>query len=280
MMRTALVALVVGAVLAVATGCGGIRIVKYEFSDDTVVAEEVTEVRVENGSGDVSIRYQSGLSETKVHRRVLHRKNQKPEGATHRVEGGSTLVLAECGSGCDVDYDVLVPDDKIVVKGKAGSGDTTVEGLASVDLVVSSGGLTVRDIKGDVKAKVNSGELRATRVGGSLVADADSGEIMLDTIKGKMMVVAHSGDIVGTGLDNEITAVADSGNVSLTLASEQSVRADVSSGDITVRVPGGPYKLLGHSENGDRTIAVPTDPAGKSELKLTTASGDVRVTGI
>ncbi|HUQ57560.1 DUF4097 family beta strand repeat-containing protein [Lentzea sp.] len=278
MMRTALVALLAGAVLTGLTGCG-IRIMKYEFSDDHAVAEKIEEVRVRNGSGDVSVRYQSGLTETKIHRRVQHAKDRRPEGATHRVEGNA-LVLDECGDHCDVDYVVLVPDDKITVKGDTGSGDASVEGLASVDYTTGSGSVMVRDVKGDVRVNVGSGELRASRVGGSLTAEAGSGEVLLDAIKGKMMVVAHSGNIVGTGIDNDITAVASSGNISLTLISERSIRADVGSGDITLRIPGGPFRLTGHSESGDRSITVPTDPSGKNELKLTTGSGDVRVVGI
>ena len=102
MMRTALVALLAGAVLTVLTGCG-IRIMKYEFQDDHVVAEKFTSVRVRTGSGEVSIRYQQGLTETKIHRKVEHLKDNRPSGVSHRVEGTS-LSLDECGNNCSIDY--------------------------------------------------------------------------------------------------------------------------------------------------------------------------------
>src|SRR5687767_12047743 len=109
MMRTALVALLAGAVLTGLTGCG-IRIMKYEFSDDHVVAGTITSVKVrsDQDSGDVTIRYQEGLSEAKVHRRVEHERDNKPSGVAHRVEG-NTLVLDGCGNDCEINYEVLVP---------------------------------------------------------------------------------------------------------------------------------------------------------------------------
>lgn len=276
MLRTALVTLLVGAVLS---GCG-IRIMKYEFQDDNVVAEDVTSVRVRNGSGDVSIRYVSGLPETKVHRRIEHRKDRKPEGATHRVEGGSTLVLDGCGDDCHVDYVVQVPDNKITVQGDTGSGDAVIEGIAAVDYKTGSGRIVVRDIAGDVRAVLASGDFEAARIDGSLIAQTHSGRIRLDQIKGKATVIADAGDITGTGIGNDLTANAASGDITLTFVSERTVRADTGSGDVIVRIPGGPFKVSGETGSGDRRIDVPTDPAAKNELRVSTGSGDVQVTAM
>ncbi|NKE55610.1 DUF4097 domain-containing protein [Lentzea sp. PSKA42] len=275
MLRTALVALLVGAVLS---ACG-IRIMKYEFQDDHVVAEKFTSVRARTGSGNVSIRFQQGLTETKIHRRVEHEKNNKPTGLSHRVEGTS-LVLDTCGNDCTVNYEILVPSADITLLGDVGSGDLTAEGLASVEYKTGSGRIVVRDIPGDVKATAGSGDFEATRVGGAVTADLHSGRISLDAVKGKMLVSTSSGDIDGIALDNEVIADASSGRVELTFSSARSVRVDTGSGDVTVRVPGGPYKVNGSSGNGDRTINVPTDPSASLELRLSTGSGDVKVLGI
>ncbi len=273
-------ALVAGAVLTALTGCG-IRIMKYEFSDDHVVAEKFTSVRVRNGSGDVTIRYQQGLPETgtKVHRRVEHTKDNKPEGATHRVEGTS-LVLDSCGNRCDVNYEVLVPSADISVVGDVGSGDTIIEGLASVEYETGSGDVTTLDIAGDVKVNTGSGDFRATRVGGTVTADLGSGRIELNTVKGKLLAVTRSGDIDGSFLSGDVIADASSGRVELTMAEPRSVRVLSGSGDVNVRAPGGPYKITGSSGNDDREIHVPTDPNAPLELNLTTGSGEVRVFAI
>jgi Putative adhesin len=275
MLRTALVALLVGAVL---TACG-IRIVRYAFEDDHVVAEKFTSVRARTDSGDVSIRFQQGLTETKIHRKIEHEKDNRPSGISHRVEG-TALVLDSCGNDCDIDYEILVPSADITLLGDVGSGDLTAEGLASVEYKTGSGKITVRDIKGDVKATAGSGDFEATRVAGAVTADLGSGRISLDAVKGKMLVSTSSGDIEGIALDNEVVADAGSGRVELTLSSARSVRVDARSGDIMVRLPGGPYKLSGSSGHGEREISVPTDSAASLELRLSTGSGDVRVLGM
>ncbi|NGY62009.1 DUF4097 domain-containing protein [Lentzea sp. NEAU-D13] len=280
MMRTALVALVAGAVLTVLSSCG-IRIMKYEFEDDNVVSEKVTSVKVrgEDGSGNVSIRYQQGLTETKIHRKVEHARDNKPSGIAHRVEG-STLVLDGCGRDCEINYDVVVPSADISVIGDTGSGDVTVEGLASVDFRTGSGRITTRDISGDVKAKAGSGDFTATRVNGAVTADLGSGRIQLDSVKGKVLVSTDSGDIDGTALENEVTADAGSGRIELALTAAKSVRVDTGSGDVKVKVPGGPYKVSGSSSGDERRINVPTDPNATLELKVTTGSGRVDVLGV
>ncbi|MGZ3141716.1 DUF4097 family beta strand repeat-containing protein [Lentzea chajnantorensis] len=278
MMRAALVALVAGTVLTALTGCG-IRIVKYEFSDDYVVAETFTSVRARNGSGDVTIRYQEGLTGTKVHRRVEHAKNNKPGGTTHRVEG-DTLVLDTCGDNCEANYEVLVPAAGIRVVGDVGSGDAVVEGLASVEYATGSGDITTLDISGDVKVNTGSGNFRATRVGGTVTADLGSGHIELNTVKGKLLAVTRSGDIDGSSLSGEVIADASSGRVELIMAEPRSVRVNSGSGDVDVRVPGGPYRITGVSGSGDRDIQVATAPDAPLELNLTTGSGEVRVLAI
>ncbi|SDF57518.1 Putative adhesin [Lentzea fradiae] len=273
-----LVALVAGTVLTTLTGCG-IRIVKHESFDEYVVGEKFTSVRARSDSGDVTIRYQQGLTETKLRRKAEYTKDTKPTGPTHRVEGTS-LVLDSCGDDCDANYEVFVPSPDITVVGNVGSGDVTIEGLASVDFETGSGEIVLLDIAGDVKANSGSGDLRATRIGGTLTADLGSGRIELNTVGGKVFALTRSGRVEGTALSGDVVADASSGRVELTLAEPRSVRVNAGSGDVTVRVPGGPYKITGTSGSGDREIHVPTDPAAALELNLTTGSGEVRVYAI
>jgi hypothetical protein len=275
MLRTALMALLVGAVLS---ACG-IRVVEYEFQDDHVVSENFTSVRARTGSGNVTIRFQPGLSETKIHRKVEHARDNKPSGVSHRVEG-SSLVLDTCGNNCEVDYTIAVPSAAITLVGDVGSGNLEAEGLASVDYLTGSGEVVVRDITGDVKVKTGSGDFQAIRVGGTVTADLGSGRIDLNSVKGKTLVTTSSGDIDGTALESEVTANADSGRVELNLTAAKSVVVDTGSGDVTVRLPGGPYKVSGTSGSGERSINVPTDPAAALQLTVNTGSGDVRVTTV
>lgn len=296
MLRTALVAVLMGALLS---GCG-IRIMKYEFTDDHTLADKYTSVQVRTGSGDVAIRYVPGITETKIHRTVEHAKDNKPTGVAHRIEG-STLVLGDCGNNCSIDYEIQVPSADITVEAPDnGSGDAVIEGVAAIDYKIGSGNFQarniagkvqvysgsgnvfVRDITGDVTAHTGSGKFEASRVKGSVTADLGSGDIELDQVQGKMLVNTGSGRITGTALDNDVTADAHSGDVELTFVSARTARLDSGSGDITVRVPssGGPYKVTAETGSGDRKVDVPTDPAAKYELKLNASSGDVKVLGV
>lgn len=277
-MRTALVALVAGTFLTTLTGCG-IRIVKHESLDDYVITERFTSVRARSDSGDVTVRYQQGLTETTLRRKAEHTKTTKPNGPTHRLEG-SSLVLDSCGDDCDANYEVLVPSPEITVVGNIGSGDVRVEGLVSVDFETGSGEIDLLDIAGDVKAKSGSGHLRATRVGGALTADMGSGRIELNAVNGKVLALTGSGRIEATALSGDVVADASSGRVEVTMAEPRSVRVNSGSGDVTVRVPGGPYKVTGTSGSSEREIHVATDPAAALELNITTGSGEVRVYAI
>ncbi|MEU0877634.1 DUF4097 family beta strand repeat-containing protein [Lentzea sp. NPDC005914] len=296
MLRTALVAVLMGALLS---GCG-IRIMKYEFTDDHTVAEKFTSVQVRTGSGDVAIRYVPGSNETKIHRTVEHAKDNKPSGVSHRIEG-SALVLGDCGNNCSINYEVQVPWADITIAGPdVGSGNAVFEGLAAVDYHIGSGkfeardiagnvqvssgsgDISVRDISGDVKGHGGSGKFEAFRVKGSVTTDLGSGNITMDQVQGKVLVTTGSGRINGTALDNDVTANADSGDVELTFASAHTARVNTGSGDITLRVPGsgGPYKVTGDLGNDNRKIDVPTDPAAKFELRLSADSGDVKVLAV
>lgn len=269
-------ALLVGAVLSL-SACG-IRIMKYEFEDDKVVAEKFTSVRVRTYSGNVSIRSQDGLAETKIHRVVEHKKDRKPEGESHRIEGDA-LVLGDCGNDCTVNYEVVVPSPDIAVIGDVSSGDARIEGVAKVEYKSRSGNIVVRDVKGDVRAYASSGDIDGTRIDGAVTAHADSGNIRLHEVKGKVLADSSSGDITGVEVDNDVIADAKSGNINLTLVSARTVQGSASSGDVIVRVPGGPFKVTGDTSSGDRKIEVATDPTAQHELKLSTGSGNVHVIG-
>lgn len=254
----------------------GIKFIEHAFEDDHTVSNEFTSVRMQNGSGDVTIRHVEGISETKIHRRVQHPRDNKP-GAVHGVDG-STLVLRECGlNNCSIDYEISVPAKNITVTGDLGSGDVKIDGLESVELTTGSGKVETRNIAGKVKVETGSGDFTADGVGGDVHAVLGSGHMRLSNVKGKTNLVNHSGDIDGTGLDADVTADSDSGRVTLKLMSKHAVRATADSGDIDLWVPGGPYKVDVNTGSGDSRITVPTDPSASPELVLRSGSGDIAV---
>jgi hypothetical protein len=273
MVNKSLALVVAGAATLSLSSC--VQFVRHSFSDDRTVSSGVNSVRMQNGSGDVKVRYREGTGTT-IHRVVVHRRDGKPSGETHRVEGDA-LVLGGCGDTCSVNYEVWVPSKDVRVLGEVGSGDVEVVGVASVEVNAASGNVVVRDLAGPVRIGTGSGDVRVNDVVGDVTSKAGSGGIRLDGVKGSVVVDSGSGDIDGTRMAGGVTADTGSGDVRLELVSPQSVRAHSGSGNVTLRVPAGPYRVDARAGHGSRDIGVTDDSKAERELWVHSDSGDVRV---
>ncbi|MFF4950841.1 DUF4097 family beta strand repeat-containing protein [Streptomyces chattanoogensis] len=230
-----------GAVTLTAIGAYGISACGLfpgeTFTDDAAVPEKITTVRLDTGSGGVTLRGGKGGGKVAVHRSVTHH-GDRPEGATHRVEGG-VLVLGGCGKDCSVTYTVDLP------AGLPVSGETT------------------------------NGAVRLTKVG-KVDVTTGSGDIDLDGVAGTADVRTSNGRITGHGLSGGgITARTSNGEIDLSPATPQSIRAETSNGAITVKVPKAAYRVTIHTDNGDKNLTVPNDPSGRFHLDLTTSNGSI-----
>ncbi|GLZ33204.1 hypothetical protein Lesp02_53920 [Lentzea sp. NBRC 105346] len=264
------------AALALGLSACGIRFVEHAFEDDKAVSDKIESVVIQTGSGNVSIRYTEGTTQTTIHRRVTHRRDQKPEGETHKVDG-KVLTLNDCGNDCSVDYQVNLPSKEVKVGGTVGSGDVTVEGLAEVDVNAGSGHVIARHVGGKVRIDASSGDVVVEDAKGDVTAHVGSGHARLQDIKGKTTVDSGSGDISGSGIDNDVNVIAHSGHVELRMVSKRTVRAETGSGDIILRVPDGPYKVDTESGSGDKHIDIATDPNATTVLNLRAGSGNITV---
>ncbi|ONI82737.1 hypothetical protein ALI22I_39820 [Saccharothrix sp. ALI-22-I] len=239
------------------TSC--VRLVQKGFDDTHSVSDQVTEVRIQNGSGDVVIRSRVGAGDTEIRRRVEYPRNtDKPSGVAHRMEG-STLVLDGCGSRCHVDYEVTVPSKDVRITGQNSSGNVRLEGVASVEVEIGSGDASVRDVAGVVRIDNGSGKVEVADVGGDFTGQVGSGNTTLSDMRGRVTIQNSSGD------------------VDVRMAAVLSVRAEAGSGNLTVSVPRGAYKVDVDANSGDKSIDVENDPNATAELVLTSGSGDVTV---
>jgi hypothetical protein len=257
------IALVAGVAVAAALALSScVRLVQNGFDDQHSVSDQVAEIRLQNGSGNVVVRSRDGAAETEVRRRVEYPKDaDKPSGVSHRMEG-STLVLDGCGSRCSVNYEVTVPSKDVRITGGNSSGDVRLEGVASVEVEVGSGDTTVRDVAGVVRVDNSSGDLTVADVAGDFTGKVGSGSTKLSNMGGTVTIDSSSGD------------------VSVQLATVTSVRADVGSGSLTVDVPQGLYKVNVEAGSGDKDINVKNDPNASAELVLHASSGDVTVRAV
>ncbi|MQA61005.1 MAG: hypothetical protein GEU86_05825 [Actinophytocola sp.] len=108
-------------------------------SATATLREEVRTVKIDDDSGDVSIRVGEGETTT-VHQRIHYNWSQPDEEDVFSLED-DVLVLTDCGWQCDVDYEVVVPRGT-AVQGQVNSGDidlTVPDGTYRVDGESNSG---------------------------------------------------------------------------------------------------------------------------------------------
>lgn len=146
--------------------------------------------------------------------------------------------------GCGIDYDGEVPRD------------------SAVEVSLTSGSVTVRNIDGAAELQTTSGSINAYELSGDLTAASTSGSI-------------HGADLTS---DN-VAAEETSGDITLDFAQAPGqVEAETTSGNIEVLVPEGQsYRVLTDSSSGEVSIDVATDPDAESTIDLRTTSGSITV---
>ncbi|MEV6685485.1 DUF4097 family beta strand repeat-containing protein [Streptomyces sp. NPDC051130] len=228
-------------------------------TDDATVTEAVRAVEVTDGRhGSVEVVPGSGPGVT-VHRTV-HYRGDTPPRPDQRVTSGVLSFTAGCPGTCYVDYRLEVPASA-TVKLRTDSGRLTVTGVAAADLTSSSGTVTAERVAGPLTVRTSSGDVGAGRIAGPLRIRTSSGDIRAAELSGAQAEV-RSG----------------SGDARLAFATRPaSVTADTGSGDLTLRVPRGAYRIAATTSSGTRDITLPADPAAASSLSVKTTSGDVHL---
>jgi DUF4097 and DUF4098 domain-containing protein YvlB len=240
-----------GIAISVALILGGVYWALTGLTEDTKTSQDTYAVQggaltIENGSADVELR-SGDVREITIDRKY-DRNLFGSEPAENYEDGTLKIRDTGCGFlsfGCDTNYVITVPKDVKV----------TVES--------SSGDLQVSDLAGGADLKTTSGNIDAQRIGGELSLKSSSGGLDAE-------------DLTAT----KVTTESSSGSVELTfLSAPTSVRAETSSGDLTVRVPTGPetYKVDTDTSSGDESANVKIDPAADRTIIAKTSSGDVTI---
>lgn len=246
----------VGLVLAAAVttftgGCGPLN----ETYTETVSEAGINEVRLNGGSGNVTV-VAARVDEAQI-TRTFHYNGDRPT-ASHEVRDGVLVLTLRCGNQCRVDYRVEVPASAKVT-GESSSGDVTAEGVATVSVGAKSGNVRVSNVAGNVKVNTKSGDVRLASLGASVEVTASSGGVSGKDLRGSTVIHGSSGNI-----DLELTRAAD-------------VRVDAHSGNVTLTVPPGAYRVQTSAKSGSVKVDVTTDPGAANLLNVTTRSGDITV---
>jgi hypothetical protein len=260
-------------VLAAATlsGCG---LALKRFSDDHTEQAGISQIRLNGGSGDVTVRSGSGDG-VQIHRLIRYGGNRP--GATDHVDGSSLVLDTRCGMNCSVNYTITTPR-AVQVTGTSGSGQVDLRDVTSVSVEAGSGDVIVHGASGEVLAHTGSGSMTVTDVHSDVAVSTGSGDIELARVDGKVSAKTSSGEIRGSELRGAPTIVrTGSGDVTLDVATAQDVSATTGSGEIRLKVPSGSYKLTVSTSSGEERLHVPSDSAGKYTLELHTGSGNITI---
>src|SRR5882672_8406318 len=191
--------------------------------DKTFKVTAPVRIELSNGSGNVEIRG-SADGTVHVHGKVSPggwsifgsgAKNVEEVAANPPMEqSGSTIRIGKNSSwlkNVSIDYQVEVPHD------------------SEIDAGVASGGITIDNVKGPVKASSASGYVHVYRVERDTQLNAASGSIDVSGIGGTLRVSSASGDTRATNVKGEVKVSAASGSIRIERPSER-VDASTASG--------------------------------------------------
>jgi hypothetical protein len=226
-------------------------------------------VRLElsNGSGNVEIR---GSGDGKVH---VYGKVT----AGWSVFGGSEKNLQEVVANPPIEQ-----HDSIIRIGKNSSWlknisiDYKIEAPhdTEIDAGVASGGITVDNFRGPVKASSASGYVHVYRIDGDANVNAASGSIDASNIGGIARISTASGDIALADVKGDLKVNAASGAIRVNRPGD---RVEVSSASGSIEVTGVSNDLKIHAISG--SVNVSGDPSANRlwEVKSISGSVDLRV---
>ncbi|MET8043125.1 DUF4097 family beta strand repeat-containing protein [Micromonospora sp. NPDC005215] len=252
---TAPVVLGLATALILVAGCDNLAMRRLDY--DNTEAAQVTTIRVSGGSGDVVVRGTGPASQVRI-KRVVRYQGGEPDNARYEIKGNELVLDTDCGSRCSISYEVWVPEG-VAVQGETSSGNVELSRVGAVDL------------------RLSSGDVRISGASGALGVEAQSGNIEVSEAAAAVRLRASSGDINARRLSGTVDAEATSGNVNVELDKPASARVHASSGDVTLLVPEGSYRVRSDAESGDKTVTVADNPAASLVLDGSASSGNLTI---
>ncbi|MEU7851602.1 DUF4097 family beta strand repeat-containing protein [Micromonospora parva] len=249
------VALGLTTTLIVLAGCDNLSFRRLDY--DNTEAVRITTVRVSGGSGDVVVRGTGPASEVRI-KRVVRYQGGEPNNTRYEIKGTELVLDTDCGSRCSISYEVTVPEG-VAVQGETSSGNVELSRVGAVELQVSSG------------------DVRISGASGAVGVEARSGNIEVSEATAAVRLRASSGDITARRLAGTVDAEASSGNVDVQLDQPASARVHASSGDVTLLVPQGSYRVRSNADSGDENVTVADNPAASLVLDGSANSGNLTI---
>jgi DUF4097 and DUF4098 domain-containing protein YvlB len=225
------------------------------------------EVEVNTGSGSISVR-RGDSGSVRVHGliRISNGWQGSGEGAESKIralqanppieQNGNTIRIGriedpQLRRGVSISYDLEVPSETRLTS------------------TAGSGSLTVRGIRGPLKARTGSGSLKVSEITDETRLETGSGDIELENIQGGLSAQTGTGSIRAVSLGSSVMATTGSGSIRLQQSGPGAVKLETGSG--SVEASGVKSGLRAHTGSGN--IQVEGTPGG--DWNLETGSGNL-----
>lgn len=258
-------------------------------------AEGITEVKLENSRGDISIVGVKGSSyvEFDAIRRIKANNEEEVKKIIDllkvetEVKGSQLIIRAKyperniIGDGLfnilfggkssyRVDFELKIPES-ISCKINTASGDVSVSHiLGNVNIATSSGDIELREAHG-INIETSSGDLLIENCIGNAAIRTASGDMKIAGLKGDIDIKTASGDMVLKGIDGNVTIKTASGDAIVWQAKDVYFKG--ASGFLKVKEMTG--ALNAYSSSGDVSAVIL--PSSSPEINVSTSSGDVAI---
>ena len=253
--------------------------------DRTFTVAGHTRLELSNGSGNVDIR---GSADGKVH--VFGKvtsgwsvfggseKSIQEVAANPPLEQHDNVIRVGKNSfslkNISIEYKIEVPRDTEIDAGVASGGMTIDNVRGPVKASSASGYLHVYRVELDTQVSAASGAVEVSAIGGTLRASSASGDVALSDVKGDLSVNAASGSIRINNPGNRVEASAASGAIEVTGAKNDLKVHAISGGVNVIGDPSADRLWELKSVSGGIDVRVP--PSASFLFTAETTSGDIR----
>ncbi|MFA9371931.1 MAG: DUF4097 family beta strand repeat-containing protein [Labilibaculum antarcticum] len=253
-------------------------VVEGKFCDVTLKGENREDVKFEGVIKGISRKGNSYKINHRLEGSTLRVWIESPRTTWGNIDGSlkflvpSQMELDVENSSGDVYCENISSD---YTKISASSGDVNVKMLRSdLDVLTSSGEITLYEIEGDLTAKSSSGNQEYNKVTGNVNCIATSGDLELENVIGAISSRTSSGNQEFDTVEGQIKSISSSGNVEI-LNSKIILNLTSSSGNLR----GQGLVLLGDSyfkaTSGDISMMLLNDFEQLS-FDLSASSGSLR----
>ncbi|WP_100406858.1 DUF4097 family beta strand repeat-containing protein [Bacillus solitudinis] len=211
----------------VMTGC---NLVTYEENETLSISTDgITEFRVNQDEGDVSIIGEEGLEEIEVNATYSvvgedmdEARIFKQNHTMIRLEGeGATAHLTTSikrGSQKEqgnIHIDIRVPADISLVFSQ-NEGELTIQNLQNeMTLQHGTGGINLVNISGQIQLTDGAGNITAERLNGSTSITNNNGTLIVNDSKGELSILSGAGDVQVQEFKGPVTIRSGSGDVDI-----------------------------------------------------------------